>query len=130
VRYVATASPANILDIHKKIKKALAVNGPSFVLAYSPCPTGWYIAGENSIEIARMAVQSRVFPVYEIEDGVLKFTQKIEKENAKPVKEYLQAQGRFKHLSEDEIARIQKYVDERYEFLAGIEGKKCFDVLF
>ncbi|MCX6798851.1 MAG: pyruvate synthase subunit PorB [Candidatus Diapherotrites archaeon] len=129
-RYVATASPANILDLHRKMKKALGAEGPSFILAYSPCPTGWYIAGENSIEIARLAIQTRIFPVYEIENGVLKFTQKVEKEAAKPVKEYLQMQGRFKHLSAEEVERIQKYVDERYEFLLGIEGKKCFDVLF
>jgi len=130
VRYVATAGPADIFDLHKKVQKALSTEGPSFILAYSPCPTGWYIAGENSIEIARIAVQSRVFPLYEIEDGVLRFTQKIEKKDARPVKEYLQMQGRFKHLTGEEIERIQQYVDARYDFLLGIEGKKCFDVLF
>ncbi|MBN2067050.1 MAG: hypothetical protein JW744_01125, partial [Candidatus Diapherotrites archaeon] len=71
-----------------------------------------------------------VFPLYEIENGVLGFTQKVEKASAKPVKEYLETQGRFKHLSEQEVQKIQEYVDARYDFLIGIEGKKAFDVLY
>ncbi|GEM_PF-6186908 len=130
IRYVATASVANLFDLHAKVKKALAVEGPSFLHVYNPCPVGWYHDPSQTIEIAKLALATRVFPLYEIENGVLKFNQKVEKENAKPVKEYLQTQGRFKHLSENEIEQIQKYVDERYDFLSGIEGKKSFDVLY
>lgn len=130
IRYVATASVANLFDLHAKVKKALATEGPSFVHVYNPCPVGWYHDPSQTIEIAKLALQSRAFPLYEIENGVLKFNQKVDTENAKPVKEYLQAQGRFKHLTEQEIGRIQKYVNDRYDFLLGIEGKKCFDVLY
>jgi len=68
--------------------------------------------------------------LYEIENGILTFSQKVEKAKAKPVKEYLQTQGRIKHLTEQEVKKIQAYVDARYDFLLGIEGKKAFDCLF
>jgi pyruvate ferredoxin oxidoreductase beta subunit len=130
VKYVATASAANLFDLHKKVGKALATPHASFIHAYSVCPVGWYSKSDSAIELSRLAVQSRVFPLYEIVDGVLSFTQRVEKEQATPVKDYLQLQGRFKHLTEEEVRRIQQYVDARYEFLIGIEGKKCFDTLF
>ncbi len=130
IRYVATVSPANIVDLHRKVKKALATKGPSFIHAFSVCPVGWYSRQEQTLEIARLAVQTRVFPLYEIDNGILTFSQKVEKQSAKPVKEYLQLQGRFKHLTEEEVQQIQQYVDARYGFLLGIEGKKCFDVLY
>jgi pyruvate/2-oxoacid:ferredoxin oxidoreductase beta subunit len=82
----------------------------------------------QTIKVARLAVQTRAFPLYEIEDGVMKFSQKIT--DAKPVKEYLQLQGRFKHLNDDEIQRIQDFVNARYDFLMGIEGVRTFDVLY
>ncbi len=130
IRYVATVTPANVFDLHKKVKKALATEHASFIHAFSVCPVGWRSKSDQTIEIAKLAVQTRVFPLYEIEDGVLKFSQRIEKKNAKPVKEYLQTQGRFKHLTEEEVQKVQAYVDARYDFLLGIEGKKCFDVLY
>ena len=130
IRYVATASVANLFDLHAKVKKALATEGPSFLHVYNPCPVGWYHDPSQTIEIAKLAVSTRAFPLYEIENGVLKFNQKVESENAKPIKEYLQLQGRFKHLTEQEIEKIQKYANERYYFLLGIEGKKAFDVLY
>lgn len=130
IRYVATVSPSNVVDLHKKVKKALEIPHASFIHAFSVCPVGWHSRSEQTIEIAKLAVQTRVFPMYEIENGILKFSQKVEKKNATPVKEYLQLQGRFKHLSEAEVQQIQKYVDARYDFLIGIEGKKCFDVLY
>jgi pyruvate ferredoxin oxidoreductase beta subunit len=130
IRYVATVSAANIADIHKKVKKALATPHASFLHAFSVCPVGWYTKSDMAIEISKLAVQTRVFPLYEIENGILSFSQRVEKEKAKPVKEYLQLQGRYKHLTEEEVQKIQEYVDARYEFLLGIEGKKCFDVLF
>ena len=128
VRYVATATPSNIMDLCSKVKKTFAINGPTFIHAYSPCPLGWKTSFDLAIEISKLAVKTRVFPVYEIENGVLKFTQKVQK--AEPIEEYLKPQGRFKHLTPDEVGKIQAYVDERYEFLLSIEGKKVFDVLY
>ncbi len=130
IRYVASVSPSNIFDLHKKVKKALATPHTSFIHAFSVCPVGWHCKSDETVEIAKLAVQARVFPLYEIENGVLTFSQKVEKKDAKPVEEYLQTQGRFKHLSEEEVGQIQQYVDARYDFLLGIEGKRCFDVLY
>ena len=128
IRYVATASVSNILDYYKKVQKALATEGPSFIHVFTPCPIGWYHDSADAIEIAKLAVDCRVQPIYEIENGALKFTNKIE--NPKPVAEYLQKQGRFKHLGADEISAVQKYVDERYNFLLELEKqKRAFDVL-
>ena len=130
VRYVATASASNIYDLYAKVKKALATDHTSFIHAYSVCPVGWHSKSDSAITLSKLAVQTRVFPMYEIENGVLKFTQKVEKERATPVLEYLKLQGRFKHLGEAEVKQIQEYVDARYNYLIGIEGKKAFDCLF
>jgi len=127
IRYVAQVSVANLLDMQNKIKKALNTEGPSFIHAYCPCPVGWRHDSGQAINIARLAIETRVFPLYEIENGILKFSRKIE--NPVPVLEYLKTQGRFRHLKEDKVAEIQDFVNKRYEFLLGIEGKKCFDVL-
>ncbi|MDD5162693.1 MAG: thiamine pyrophosphate-dependent enzyme [Candidatus ainarchaeum sp.] len=128
IKYVATVSIANFSDLHAKIQKALSIDGPSFIIAYCPCPVGWQHDFSQAINLARLAIQTRVFPLYEIENGILSFNQKIEE--PKPLKDYFQLQGRFKHLSEEEIAQAQAYVNARYDFLLGIEGKKSFDVLY
>jgi len=127
VDYVATASLANQLDLYTKVQKALKVNGPSFIHVLSPCPIGWHQELHNTIEISRLAVKTRVQPIYEIEKGILKFNQKISDADKLPVEKYLSMQGRFKHLTKESIAKIQQYVDDRYNFLLSIEGKKVFD---
>ena len=113
IPYVATASPAYYLDLMNKIKKAAMVNGPAYVHIYSPCPTGWGSRGEKSIEYARLAVETKVFPLYEVIEGKYIISRKITK--PKPVAEYLKGQRRFRHLTEEHIAYIQKRVDEEYE---------------
>lgn len=126
--YIATADIANLIDLAKKVEKALTMNGVSFIHALCPCIPGWRMDSSKTIELARIAVKTGISPLYEIENGILKFTQRVDER--KPVEEYLQMQGRFKHLSKEEVQRIQKYVDDRYNFLLGIEGKKCFDCLY
>lgn len=130
VRYVATASIANLPDLYSKVRKALSTEGPTFVHVLTPCTPGWGIDPSKTLEISRLALQSRISPLYEIEDGVLRFNQKIEDSAKKPVLDYLKMQSRFKNLGEEEVNKIQSYVDDRYNFLLGIEGKKVFDVLF
>lgn len=127
IRYVATCSPANPVDIYNKVKKALSVDGPSFVQIFAPCPPGWKHPSEQTIEIARIAIKTGVTPIYEIENGVLKLNKTDDKRS---VEEYLKLQGRFKHLTQEHIKQIQKYVDERYDFLLENDGKKLFDVLY
>ncbi|MEK6973539.1 MAG: pyruvate synthase subunit PorB [archaeon] len=117
--YVATASVSHIPDLYAKIKKALSIEGPKYLQIFATCPTGWYSDISKSIEIPRMAVQARVYPLYEIVNGKLKFT--VEVNNPIPVKDYLKTQGRFKHLTEEEIAEIQKNVDSEWNKLKTLE---------
>jgi len=113
--YVATCSPAFPIDLMNKVKKASLVPGPAYLHIYSPCPTGWRCGIEESVEMARLAVQSKVFPLYEVIDGVFYLSRKVAK--PKPVSEYFKPQRRFRHLTEAEVAKIQAKTDADYEKL-------------
>jgi len=115
IPYVATASPAYFLDLMNKVKKAALVKGPAYIHIYSPCPTGWGSAPERSIEFAKLVVETRVFPLYEVIEGRYIMSRKISK--PKPVQEYLKGQRRFRHLDEEHIAYIQQRVNADYEKL-------------
>lgn len=116
VPYAATASTAYPEDLLAKVRKAKAVKGTRFLHILSPCPPGWKTPDEQTIDLGRKAVQSHVFPLLEILDGERwRFTVDT---TGEPVGPYLRAQGRFSHLTDDDIARIQKDVDARYEYLA------------
>ncbi len=115
IPYVATASPAFFLDLMNKVKKAALVKGPAYVHIYAPCPTGWGTKGEDSIKLARLAVDTKIFPLYEVIEGKYYITRKITK--PKPVEEYLKAQRRFRHLTPEIIEEIQRRVDAEYERL-------------
>jgi pyruvate ferredoxin oxidoreductase beta subunit len=82
---------------------------------YSPCPTGWRLAPELAVDISRLAVQTKVFPLYEVVDGRYIMSRKIKK--PKPVEEYLKLQGRFRHLDKKTIQEIQDRVNQEYEAL-------------
>jgi pyruvate ferredoxin oxidoreductase beta subunit len=112
IPYVATASPSYPFDLMDKVKKAAAVEGPAYVHIFSVCPTGWRCPTDSSIEIGRLAVQSGVFPLYEVENGKYKLTAGSKK--TRPVADYLKPQGRFRHLSEGDIKYIQERVDRDY----------------
>lgn len=112
IPYVATASPAYFLDLMNKVKKAALVEGPAYVHIYSPCPTGWGSAPERSVELSRLAVETRIFPLYEVIEGRYIISRKITK--PKPVTEYFKGQRRFRHLSEEQLSFIQARVDEEY----------------
>jgi len=117
--YVATATPAYPIDLMNKVKKASLVPGPAYIHIYSPCPTGWRCGLDEGIEVARLAVQSKVFPLYEVIDGEYHLSRKVAK--PKPVSEYFKPQRRFRHLTDGEVKYIQDKVDEQYEKLL----KKC-----
>jgi len=109
--YVATASVAYPLDFVKKVKKAAAIRGPTYVHVHAPCVPGWRIDSSKSIEVARLAVLTGAWILYEHEGGKTTVTFKPAKR--RPVAEYLKLQGRFRHLTEEEINEIQKMVDEQ-----------------
>jgi len=112
IPYVATACPAYHRDLMNKVKKGMDVKGPAYIQILSPCPTGWRCPTDNAIEVGRMAVQCGMFPLYEVENGKYNIT--IKPETLKPVGDYMKAQGRFRHLSDKEIAFIQQKVDQEW----------------
>jgi pyruvate ferredoxin oxidoreductase beta subunit len=121
IPYVATASPYYYLDLMNKAKKASLVEGPAYLHIYSPCPTGWRCNPEEALTTARLAVQTKVFPLYEVIDGKYVMSRKITK--PKPVSEYFDIQRRFRHLTDSDIAYIQQRVDEEYAKLLALAGE-------
>jgi pyruvate ferredoxin oxidoreductase beta subunit len=113
IPYVATVNPAFYLDLMNKVRKASLIEGPAYIHAFSPCPTGWRHEGRYAVKMARLAVQTRVFPLYEVIDGKYILNRKINK--PKPVAEYLKLQKRFTHLSAGNIEIIQEHVNKEYE---------------
>jgi len=117
VPYVATASIGYPKDVTNKVKKAKEIVGPKYIHVLAPCPTGWRFDGEKTIKMAKLAVETGLFPVYEMEDGVITKVKKIK--DRKPVDEYLKLQGRYKHLFKDEfkdhVKKIQEIADKNTE---------------
>ncbi|MEW5758756.1 MAG: thiamine pyrophosphate-dependent enzyme [Candidatus Omnitrophota bacterium] len=109
--YVATASVAYPLDIQKKVKKALSIKGPKYLQIHVPCPLGWRHESNLTFEIAKLAVETGLYPIIEYENGKLTNVRKI-KGDVK-VEEYLKLQGRFKHLltSPEQLKLIQDIAD-------------------
>ncbi len=115
VPYVATASIAYPEDFMKKVKKAAETDGSAYIHLNQPCTTGWGFKPENTIQLGRLAVESGAWGLFEIENGEFKVTYRPQ--NRKPVKEYLSAQKRFRHLTDVEIDQIQEFVDAQCEEL-------------
>jgi pyruvate ferredoxin oxidoreductase beta subunit len=115
IPYVATACASYPFDLMQKVQKAAQSPGPAYVHILSVCPTGWRLPSNKAIWIGRLAVETGVFPLYEVVDGAYRLTQQVPE--LKPVETYLRPQGRFRHLTPDLIAQIQKRVSEDYEKL-------------
>ncbi|MDR1081702.1 MAG: pyruvate ferredoxin oxidoreductase [Deltaproteobacteria bacterium] len=113
VPYVATATPAFHLDLMSKIRRAAAIHGPAYIHVYSSCPTGWRLKPELAVTIGKLAVNTRIFPLYEVLDGRYVLNRRVEK--PVPVADYIRLQGRFKHLKDEDIAVIQDRVNQEYE---------------
>jgi pyruvate ferredoxin oxidoreductase beta subunit len=115
IPYVATASPAYHLDMMNKIRRAAAIPGPAYLHVYAPCPTGWRMSSELSVESSRLAVKSRVFPLYEVIDGQYILNHKVD--DPIPLTDYLKPQGRFRHLAPETIGMISERINREYERL-------------
>jgi pyruvate ferredoxin oxidoreductase beta subunit len=114
IPYVATATITFLPDLQNKVRKALAIKGAKFIQVHVPCPLGWRHESNMSFEVARLAVETGLYPILEwtrdAEDNVVLDARKIK---PKPVEEYLKVQGRFKHLlnNPEAIKLIQKIAD-------------------
>ncbi|MDZ7582278.1 MAG: pyruvate synthase subunit PorB [Deltaproteobacteria bacterium] len=115
VPYVATACASYPFDLMEKVQKAARTPGPAYVHILSVCPTGWRMPPNKAIWIGRLAVETGVFPLFEVVDGKYRMTH--ETAELKPVEEYLRPQGRFRHLTAEMIAHIQKRVAAEYDKL-------------
>ncbi|MBW2994895.1 pyruvate synthase subunit beta [Candidatus Woesearchaeota archaeon] len=120
--YVATANVAYPQDLINKVRKAIDFKGLGYVQCFTPCVPGWKIDPSMTIEICKLALNTCVYPLYEIENGIVM----INKEPAekKQAVEYLKTQGRFKHLREEEINQIQQNVDMNWEKLKRLADLK------
>lgn len=120
IPYAATASIAYPLDFMRKVEKAIAIDGPTYIHLMAPCLVGWAVPDNMGVTVAKAAVQTLMNPLYEVVDGKnYKITVDIKK--PKPVEEYLRLQGRFRHLfngdNEGDIALMQRDVEENWAFL-------------
>lgn len=126
MEYVATATPYYWKDMITKVRKGLEVNGPAFLHVFSPCPRGWRSNPSKSMEYSKLAVESCVFPIWEAVNGKrqLSIPSKVialAPQRKKTVKDYMQGQGRFRHLFKPQyshiIDEIQRSTDERWQKL-------------
>ena len=110
IPYAATTTIAYPDDLVRKFQRAMSIPGFRLIHIFSPCPPGHKALEKDSILEARYAVESRVFPIYEVEDGK-HYTLNMNPPK-RPMEDYLNLQGRFKHLTPEQRAFIQKSVDE------------------
>ncbi len=124
IPYVATASAAYPLDLFDKVRKAKKIRGTRYIHIHTPCPPGWRIPDNKTVEVGKLAVQTGMWILYEIEHGEFKLSPPsrplLNKARRKPVELYLRMQGRFSHLSEEDIKKIQEWVDRRWEEVAAL----------
>ncbi len=113
---IATASPSHLNDMAAKVEKAKAMRGTKVIIVLIPCLPGWGVADNAAVKTARLAVDTGVFPLFEVEDGV-HYTMNSER-TAQSVKSYLELQGRYRHLSAEQVDHIQADVDAEWERLS------------
>ncbi len=116
INYVAQGSISNFIDLTKKVKRALSVEGPSFINLISPCQRSWGYDPSLTVKIADLAVQTNFWPLYEVDHG--KFILNYEPKEGKPILEWLKSQKRFKHLLKPEneglVQEIQEHINKEF----------------
>lgn len=121
IPYVATASIAYPIDFILKLRKAVSIKGFKYIHLHAPCPTGWRFDPSKTVEIARLAIESGAWILFEAEYGRVKLnppsTIYANKDKRRNIREYLMVQGRFKHLTEDDIKVIGRMIDESWDTL-------------
>jgi len=119
IPYIATASSSYPLDLFEKVKKARDITGTRFLYISTPCPPGWLFPPKDTVKMGRLALETGMVVLYEIENGVFRLTGASErlasKDGLRPVREYIELQGRFRHITEEQIDELQRWVDSRWE---------------
>ncbi|MDR1405313.1 MAG: pyruvate ferredoxin oxidoreductase [Candidatus Methanoplasma sp.] len=126
IPYVAQTAPHAWRDMVQKSQKAFAVNGPSFINAIAPCPRGWRFPSDETIAISRLAAETCVWPLYEVENGDFVLSSESKriadgKAEKRPITDWIDSQGRFKHLRNERwepiVERMQEEVDRKWNKL-------------
>jgi pyruvate ferredoxin oxidoreductase beta subunit len=115
IPYVATACPSYPFDLMAKVEKAKKLEGPAYLHILSVCPTGWRIPSNLAIRYGRLAVETGIFPLYEVEEGTYRLS--YDPPQLRPVPDYFKGQGRFRHLTAETVEKIQTKVTQDYERL-------------
>ncbi|MBY8990110.1 MAG: pyruvate synthase subunit beta [Candidatus Lokiarchaeota archaeon] len=119
IPYVATCSISEPLDLYDKFKKAQSIKGCKYIHILAPCPPGWGYQSEESIEVARLAVKSGSWILFEVENGIMTLSKKskalIDASKRAPLVDYLSKQKRFSQVSEKEIIELQEQLDHNWE---------------
>ena len=124
IPYVAQASPHNPRDLMAKVTKALDIEGPAFINVVAPCHRGWRTKVEESMEMARLAVDTCYWPLFEVERGV--WTVSYKPKEKRPLLDWIKPQGRFRHLfkpgNEGILEQLQAEVDRKWAALLAREA--------
>jgi pyruvate/2-oxoacid:ferredoxin oxidoreductase beta subunit len=123
IPYVATLALGTaplLRDFRRKVARAAELRGFRFLHVLGACPPGWRYPTSQTTEVTRLAVESHVFPLFECDHGTWRITHRPR--HPVPVSDYLAGQGRFAHLSREQVERVQAHVDARWEQLAALEG--------
>ncbi|MDH3317266.1 MAG: thiamine pyrophosphate-dependent enzyme [Gammaproteobacteria bacterium] len=119
-KYVATICTSVPIEAMNKVRKALSIGGPTFIHSLDPCPKGWDYDPMYSHEIGELAIETGIWPLYEVEENTVKLygkSRQIAKglRKRKPVREYLERQGRFAHFIDEDFEYFQTKIDEMWE---------------
>ena len=127
IPYIATASPAFPLDLYDKVSTAIGIKGSRYIEVHAPCPPGWGFPNKDLIKMGKLAVDSGIHVLFEIQDGIFRLTSRslslAEKGRKKTVAHYVKGQTRFKKITDEQIHRLQQFTDERWEELMERHGK-------
>jgi pyruvate/2-oxoacid:ferredoxin oxidoreductase beta subunit len=113
IPYLATGSPAYPEDLKRKVRRAAEVKGPAFLHIMSPCPLGWGFSSSHTIRLARLAVETGLWKLYELDRRKVRLT--FQPRDRKPVSEYFSEQARFKHFTQEQYEDYQQLVDHEWE---------------
>jgi pyruvate ferredoxin oxidoreductase beta subunit len=119
IPYIATTTPAYPIDLYDKFVRAKRIKGTRFIHIHTPCPPGWQYPTKDTIRIGRLAVDTGLCVLFEVENGKFRFTGRsktlAEKGSKLPVVHYVERQGRFKKMSIEQLSQLQAWVDDRWE---------------
>jgi pyruvate ferredoxin oxidoreductase beta subunit len=127
IAYIATTSPAYPIDLYDKFVKAKRIRGTRYIQIHVPCPPGWGYQPHDTVKMARLAVETGVFVLFELENGKFRFTGRskslAEKGNRLPLANYIERQDRFKKISAGQLHSLQQFVDNKWnEYLKKAES--------